>query len=90
MIIWKAEGKNIAKIVIVIVIVIVANVIVPASCNYWRWGSGGRQENINAICILALNHINDKVSQDFIIIESVSTGLNYLRFFSFFGGGSSL
>ena len=36
--------------------------IVPASCNYWRWGSGGRQENINAICILALNHINDKVS----------------------------
>jgi len=32
-----------------------------ASCNYWRWGSGGRQENINAICILGLNHINDKV-----------------------------
>jgi len=32
-----------------------------ASCDYWRWGSGGRQENINAICILALNHINDKV-----------------------------
>lgn len=33
----------------------------PASCDYWRWGSGGRQENINAICILGLNHINDKV-----------------------------
>jgi len=32
-----------------------------ASCNYWRWGSGGSQENINAICILALNIINDKV-----------------------------
>jgi len=32
-----------------------------ASCNYWRWGSGGRQENINAICVLALNMINDKV-----------------------------
>ena len=32
-----------------------------ASCDYWRWGSGGQQENINAICILALNMINDKV-----------------------------
>merc|ERR1712223_1650941 len=32
-----------------------------ASCDYWRWGSGGRQESINAICILALNIINDKV-----------------------------
>jgi len=32
-----------------------------ASCNYWRFGSGGRQENINAICILRLNIINDKV-----------------------------
>jgi len=32
-----------------------------ASCNYWRWGAGGQQENINAICILALNMINDKV-----------------------------
>eukprot|EP00090_Calanus_glacialis_P014519 TRINITY_DN23321_c0_g1_i1.p1 TRINITY_DN23321_c0_g1~~TRINITY_DN23321_c0_g1_i1.p1 ORF type:complete len:250 (-),score=26.19 TRINITY_DN23321_c0_g1_i1:511-1155(-) len=32
-----------------------------ASCDYWRWGSGGSQENINAICILALNIINDKV-----------------------------
>jgi len=32
-----------------------------AKCNYWRWGSGGQQENINAICILALNIINDKV-----------------------------
>ena len=33
----------------------------PASCDYWRWGSGGRQENINAICVLGLNMINDKV-----------------------------
>ena len=33
----------------------------PASCNYWRWGSAGKQENINAICVLALNMINDKV-----------------------------
>jgi len=32
-----------------------------ASCDYWRWGSGGKQENINAICILGLNHINDKI-----------------------------
>ena len=32
-----------------------------ASCDYWRWGSGGRQENINAICVLSLNMINDKV-----------------------------
>ena len=39
------------------------NVYLPisASCDYWRWGSGGRQESINAICILALNIINDKV-----------------------------
>ena len=44
------------------------NILFPASCNYWRWGSGGRQENINAICILALNHINDKVWEDFICI----------------------
>ena len=29
-----------------------------------RWGSGGRQENINAICVLALNMINDKVYDD--------------------------
>ncbi len=26
-----------------------------------RFGSGGGQENINAICILGLNMINDKV-----------------------------
>jgi len=31
------------------------------SCDYWRFGAGGRQENINAICILNLNIINDKV-----------------------------
>ena len=33
----------------------------PASCDYWRWGPGGRQENVSAICVLALNMINDKV-----------------------------
>ena len=26
-----------------------------------RFGGGGKQENVNAICILALNIINDKV-----------------------------
>jgi len=32
-----------------------------ASCNYYRFGSAGFQEKINAICVLALNVINDKV-----------------------------
>merc|ERR1712032_1533257 len=32
-----------------------------ASCNYYRFGSGGFQEKINAICVLGLNVINDKV-----------------------------
>ena len=32
-----------------------------ATCNYYRWGSGGRQSNVNAICVLGLNMINDKV-----------------------------
>ena len=32
-----------------------------ASCDYWRWGSGGQQENINAICVLTTNMVNDKV-----------------------------
>jgi len=32
-----------------------------ASCDYWRWGAGGKQENVNAICVLALNMIHDKV-----------------------------
>ena len=45
-----------------------------ASCDYWRWGSGGRQENINAICILGLNHINDKVNYKF--YTDSSKGLN--------------
>ena len=31
------------------------------SCDYHRFGTGGEQENLNAICILALNIINDKV-----------------------------
>jgi len=32
-----------------------------SSCNYFRYGTGGAQENISAVCILALNIINDKV-----------------------------
>ena len=32
-----------------------------AACDYYRYGSGGVQENVNALCILALNIINDKV-----------------------------
>ena len=32
-----------------------------ATCNYYRWGSGGRQSNVNAICVLGLNMINDKL-----------------------------
>lgn len=32
-----------------------------AACDYYRFGSGGGQEKVNAICILALNIINDKV-----------------------------
>ena len=50
------------------------DILLPsASCNYWRWGSGGTQENINAICILALNVVNDKVkiAEHFIIWISV-------------------
>ena len=31
------------------------------SCDYHRFGSGGKQENLNSICILSLNVINDKV-----------------------------
>jgi len=33
-----------------------------AACNFVRYGTGGRQENQNAICVLSLNMINDKVS----------------------------
>ena len=36
-------------------------IFVSATCDYYRWGPGGRQENVNAICVLALNMINDKV-----------------------------
>ena len=32
-----------------------------ASCNYHRFGTAGDQGNINALCILSLNIINDKV-----------------------------
>ena len=40
-----------------------------AACDYHRYGAGGVQENVNAICILALNIINDKV-----ILKSCSYG----------------
>jgi hypothetical protein len=45
-----------------------------AACDYWRWGSGGQQESINAICILALNIINDKVGRSFSLHISTGTG----------------
>jgi len=32
-----------------------------ASCDYHRYGPGGAEETKNAICILGLNMINDKV-----------------------------
>ena len=32
-----------------------------AACNYHRYGSGGGGETKNAICVLGLNMINDKV-----------------------------
>ena len=30
-----------------------------ATCNYYRYGGGGGQETLNAMCILGLNMIND-------------------------------
>ena len=41
-----------------------------AFCDYWRFGTGGHQENVNAICILALNIINDKVGWSWVDHES--------------------
>ena len=32
-----------------------------ASCTYYQYGSGGRQVSLNALCILGLNIIIDKV-----------------------------
>ena len=32
-----------------------------AACQYIRYGSGGSQSRIEAICILGMNMINDKV-----------------------------
>ena len=32
-----------------------------ASCDWYRFGTGGKQETINAICVLALNIINEKI-----------------------------
>ena len=35
-----------------------------ARCDFWMFGSGGKSDKpaVSAICILALNVINDKVS----------------------------
>ena len=43
------------------------------SCDYHRFGTGGEQENLNSICILALNIINDKVflGKTFLIYNTV-------------------
>ena len=30
-------------------------------CNYVRYGTGGGQSNLEAICILGMNEINDVV-----------------------------
>ena len=54
---WRFNTKFLAPSTILQLLKISAN------CDYWRWGSGGRQESINAICILALNIINDKVKR---------------------------
>ena len=63
-----------------------------ASCDYWRWGSGGRQENINAICILGLNHINDKVyfnsSRTLCLLPCINIAIYRYSYCS--GGGASL
>ncbi len=32
-----------------------------ASCTYWKYGGGGRQTGLNALCILALNIVIDKI-----------------------------
>ena len=40
-----------------------------SACNFVRYGSAGFQENQNAICVLSLNMVNDKVS------EMLATGL---------------
>lgn len=32
-----------------------------ASCTYWKYGGGGRQTGLSALCILALNIIIDKI-----------------------------
>ena len=32
-----------------------------AACNYVRYGTGGGHTNLEAICILGMNMINDKV-----------------------------
>ena len=55
-----------------------------ASCNYWRWGPGGMQENINAICVLALNMINDKVTFYDNSIHSWMVLIRFVEQYNFF------
>jgi hypothetical protein len=42
-----------------------------AACDYHRFGSGGVQEKVNAICILNLNIINDKVTNYLLVINKI-------------------
>ena len=42
-----------------------------AACHHYRYGSGGRQETLDAICILGLNMINDKVTQLYVMLYYV-------------------
>ena len=48
-----------------------------AACDYHRFGSGGGTENVNAICILALNIINDKVYIEFQYCNSTLSKKSY-------------
>ena len=52
------------------------------SCDYHRFGTGGKQENLNAICILALNIINDKVflGKYHIIVARILAILRYSNY----------
>ena len=32
-----------------------------STCNYYHYGKGGDEQKVNALCIMGLNQINDKV-----------------------------
>ena len=40
-------------------------------CNYKRYGSGGGQSNLEAICILGMNEINDVVNKIFVLDNEI-------------------